>query len=244
MKTISRQQNYAPRGVIISDKGYGESVAFVGRAHGMPLVLSDDLVAKIKAIGDRSGYWYEGAGGDIETTTNFNRRSIYKGSWDDKMMKSISGYPMEYLFAMFSNWKESGTNNVIVDPVMTIFQSIMKRNRMVGYLQGRSYSESTLTAFLKECSEKGIDFLQLAEKPATSANVIDFLSKGEKLMWPSNWESYPNKAGKLAQKANKNRDTFLARQRTGVYFAGSGHLPEITRLSSSLKMIDGRDAAR
>lgn len=241
MKTVSRQQNYAPRGVIFANQ---DSVAYVGREHGRPLVLSDDLIAKIKAIGDRSGYWYEGVGGDIDTTTNFNRRSIYRGSWDDKLMKSISGYPMEYLFTMFANWKENGTDNLLADPVMTIFQSIMKKNKIVGYLQGRSYPESTLMEFLKECSEKGIDLLELSAKPASRTNVQDFLSKGESLMWPSNWESYPNKAGKLAYKANKNRDMFLVRQTSGVYFAGSGHLPEITRLSSSLKMIDGRDAAR
>lgn len=241
---MNNVKNFAPRGVIISDRGYNNQIAFVGREHGRPLVLSDDLKAKIKAIGDRHGYWYEGTGGDIDTSTGFNRKSMYKGSWDDKFMKSISGYPMEYLFAMFANWRESGTDNVVVDPVLSIFQSIMKNNKWIGYLQGRSYPESTLTQFLKECSEKGIDLFEMSAQTATRQNVQNFLSKGESLMWPSNWQSYPNKAGKLAFKANRNRDEFLARQTSGVYFAGSGHLSELTRISGSLRMIDGRYAAQ
>ena len=59
MKTFKQficeqKQNEAPRGVIFDD-----NKAIVGKEHEKPLILSDDLVEKIKKIGDNYGYWYD-----------------------------------------------------------------------------------------------------------------------------------------------------------------------------------------
>jgi len=237
---ISEQKkSEAPRGVIFD----GNKV-FVGKAHMEPLVLSDELVEKIKEIGDKYGYWYEGSGGDVPTTTGFNNKSKYEGSWDHEFKKTINGYPPEYLYTIFANTKVNHQRDNLLNPSISIFDSIMKAQKKVSYLKNRELDDSTLKKFLSMCSEKDVDFLKLSELPATKENVNMFLNKGESLSWPKNWKEYPNKAGKLAKKVEDARNTFILNRKTGVYFAGSGHLIELLRLDDSLKMIGGEKAEK
>jgi len=238
---ISEQKkSEAPRGVIFD----GNKV-FVGKAHMEPLVLSDELVEKIKEIGDKYGYWYEGSGGgDVPTTTGFNNKSKYEGSWDNEFQKTVKGYPPEYLYTIFANTNVNHQRDNLLNPSISIFDSIMKSHKKFGYFKNRELDDSTLKKFLSMCSEKDVDFLKLSELPATKENVNMFLDKGESLSWPKNWKEYPNNAGKVAKKVEDARNTFLLNRKTGVYFAGSGHLIELLRLDDSLKMIGGEKAEK
>ena len=78
----------------------------------------------------------------------------------------------------------------------------------------------------------------MAEKPATKNNVYNFLKTGESLMWPENWELYPNNAGKIAKQANDLRDKFLVSRTEGVYTVGIGHLIEIEKLAIKNKLSE------
>ena len=238
---ISEQKkSEAPRGVIFD----GNKV-FVGKEHMEPLVLSDELVEKIKEIGDKYGYWYEGSGGgDVPTTTGFNNKSKYEGSWDNEFQKTVKGYPPEYLYTIFANTNVNHQRDNLLNPSISIFDSIMKSHKKFGYFKNRELDDSTLKKFLSMCSEKDVDFLKLSELPATKENVNMFLDKGESLSWPKNWKEYPNNAGKVAKKVEDARNTFLLNRKTGVYFAGSGHLIELLRLDDSLKMIGGEKAEK
>ena len=51
-------------------------------------------------------------------------------------------------------------------------------------------------------------------------------------MWPSNWEQYPNRAGKIARAATVDtRDQYLATRKAGVYVVGAGHLKAVQNIS-------------
>jgi hypothetical protein len=232
-----QKQSEAPRGVIFD----GNKV-YVGKEHMKPLILSDELIEKIKTIGSKYGYWYEGNGGDVSSTTGFSDKSKYEGSWDHEFEKTVKGYPPEYLYTLFANTKVNNQRENLLRPSMSIFDSIMKAQKKIAYLKDREFDDATLKKFLSMCSEKDVDFIKLSELPATKENVNMFLNKGESLSWPKNWQEYPNKAGKLAKKVDDARNTFLLNRKSGVYFAGSGHLVELLRLDDSLKMIGGEKA--
>ena len=81
-------------------------------------------------------------------------------------------------------------------------------------------------------SEGKYDFLKMSQQPATQENLTRFLKAGEALMWPSNWEQYPNKAGKIAKAATVDvRDQYLATRKAGVYVTGSGHLKAVQNIT-------------
>ena len=77
--------------------------AFVGVAHNSPPNMPPEILKKVKTIGDKYGYWYEGNGGDVPSTTEFSDKSKYEGSWDHEFVKTIKGYPPEYLYTLFAN---------------------------------------------------------------------------------------------------------------------------------------------
>ena len=234
-----KQKSPALYGVIFR----GDKVAYVGKNHELPLKVSNEIYKKIKDIGDKYGYWYEGDGGDVSTSTGFSDKSKYRGSWDDAFVKTVKGYPPEYLYTIFANTKVNHQRENLLNDSISIFDSIMKAQKKIAYLQDRKFDKATLKKFLIMCSEKNVDFIELSKLPATKNNVNMFLNKGEKLSWPKNWEEYPNKAGKVAKKVDDARNTFLIGRTSGVYFAGSGHLTELLRLDKSLKMIGGEKAS-
>lgn len=212
---------YAPYGVIFQSP----DKAIVGVNHGHKVELSKDLYDKISLMCRANGAWYEGDGGDKSVFP-----TPYKGSWDTKFMKSVKGYPVEFLFVLFSNVKENKTAARITDSSKTIFESILKSD--VNYFNDRKVEDATLTEFLK-----AMDMLEEAKRPATETNVNKFLNEGERRMWPSQ-----GKPHKFAQQAEKWRNRFVLAQPEGVYFAGAGHLPEMLDLYPSLKMIGGEKA--
>ena len=59
-------------------------------------------------------------------------------------------------------------------------------------------------------------------------------------MWPSNWEQYPNRAGKIAKAATVDvRDQYLATRKAGVYVTGSGHLKAVQNITGQQAMTEG-----
>ena len=51
----------------------------------------------------------------------FGNKNSYKGSWDDEFVKSIDGYPMEFMSPLFSNVKE---NKLIQGPFPRIISLV------------------------------------------------------------------------------------------------------------------------
>lgn len=230
-------EDLAPQGIIFK----GDKVAYVGAEHANPIKLSDDLLSKVKAIGGKYGYWYEGSGGDADTNSKtFGPKSSYKGSWDnDSFNKEVEGFPYEFIYTLFANTEVNGQKKSITDPTLSIFDSILINQKKFSYFKDRKFTAKDLTNFLSDASEKTVDFISLSKQKATKENVSGFIDKGEELSWPKNWEEYPNNAGKLAYKANRARDEYLAKQESGVYFTGAGHLKELLKVNKTLKLIGG-----
>ena len=238
-KQFMREQteDLAPQGVIFK----GDKVAYVGAEHANSIKLSDELLSKVKVIGNKYGYWYEGSGGDANTNSKtFGPKSSYRGSWDnDGFNKEVKGFPYEFIYTLFANTEVNGQKKSITDPTLTIFDSILINQKKFSYFKDRKFTAEDLTKFMSSASEKNVDFIELSKQKATKENVNSFIDKGEELSWPKNWEEYPNNAGKLAYKANRARDEYLAKQESGVYFAGAGHLKELLKVNKTLKLIGG-----
>lgn len=240
-----QKESEAPRGVIIDG-----NKAFVGKAHKEPLILSDELLEKIKEIGNKYGYWYEGNGGDILSSSPLpTNKDDYEGSFDRDFEKSIDGEPPEFYYVMFSNIKVNHAIRRLTNPRLSIFDSILRgyneenKHWHMYYLRDVLPRAATLTKFLQSVSDDEHDFLEMSKMPATKENSQKFLETGEKRMWPpKNWKEYPYNAGKIALKANSQRDKYLASQKTGVYVVGSGHLVDIVKLNNSFKLIGGEKA--
>jgi ParB-like nuclease domain len=222
----------APTGVI-----FNGNVAYVGQTHGKPIKLSDDLKKRIQDMAAKHGAWYEGNGADRAHTKDLI--SSWQGSWDDEAAASITGYPPQFLYVLFANVDANNTiKRVGTDLNDTIFNRIIKNQNSGKFFPDRSYDAATLKKFLSMVSQEGYDFNKMAQQPATAENVKKFFKTGEKLMWPSNLEEYPNPAGKVAKKANDHRDNWLVNRKSGVYVMGAGHLLSIAKIGG-FKLIGG-----
>ena len=206
----------------------GNDTAIVGQEHGKRLQLSDSDAERVQAIAQRHGAWYEGNGMDRKLTAGII--DDYAGSWDDDLLSpNIKGYPAPFLYVLFSNIKENDTveGKIGSDPDSTIFDRILDTQPSTNYFPDRKFDAETLQKFLKSVSEGQYDFVQMSQAPATKRNVRQFFELGEQLMWPNNWEEYPNRAGRVAKSVNDLRDKFLALRKRGVYVAGSDHLQAV-----------------
>jgi hypothetical protein len=189
-------------------------VMFVGQEHGKKTALPDN----VKKMVEKYGAYYEGAGGDKSDAIK------YQGSWDDKASKEVKGYPKEFLYTLFTNSNVNNQKKNLTQPDKTIFDSALAAQGKWGYFKDRKFDADTLKQFL---SASGM--LDKSKQPATESNVKKFIDEGEGLMWPKNWEEYPNPAGKLAQKASEYRTNWLKSQKEGVYFVGSDHMKELNK---------------
>ena len=133
---------------------------------------------------------------------------------------------------MFANVDENNrVKRVGVDPKDTIFNRLMDSAQDNSF-QGIGFTALALKKFLSMASEGKYDFVKMSQQPATQENLTRFLKAGEALMWPSNWEQYPNKAGKIAKAATVDvRDQYLATRKAGVYVTGSGHLKAVQNIT-------------
>lgn len=227
----------APYGVIVD----GDRV-IIGSPHGQKIPLSDDLRRMVTNVASKYGAYYEGDGKDV-VPNGLLGKDDYKGSWDDLVAKSVKGYPPEFLSGIFSNVNENGYTKLFSDPKRTIFDSLLNNQEKARYFKDRQFDAATLENFLRGGSENGADFLEMSRMPATPENLQRFFSTGERLTWPDNWQEYPNKLGKYAQKVDETRNAVLQSGPPGVYFAGSGHLSELANANRRLKMIGGERAA-
>lgn len=237
-------KNKAPQGVLF----LSPKKVLVGDNHYDPVELSEELFDTVLSIGRSYGYYGEGIGighnkGVISSEIYRalkNSDAQYKGSWDDRV-KIPKEEKYVYIATVFSNPTENKRVPRLLAKVKngdTIFD-LLSREVNNHTQPGLNLDSTDLKRFLEEASEKGIDFIKLSQKPATEENLQDFIDKGEKLTWPSNWESYPNKAGKLARRETILRDTWLIKSAPpGVYFIGSGHLKDISKMTGE-KIIDG-----
>jgi phage gp37-like protein len=219
----------------------------VGQAHGQPLELSPDTLKKIQAIAAKHGAWYEGNGTDRSYTKGQIDR--YVGSWDDEVAKTASPNDPKWLYVLFANVDENNrVQRVGVDPKDTIFNRLLTTAQDNSF-QGIGYTSQALQNFLQMASEGKYDFLKMSQQPATQQNLTRFLKAGEALMWPSNWEQYPNRAGKIAKAATVDvRDQYLATRKAGVYVTGSGHLKAVQNITGQQgvaeNFADGRNPGR
>ena len=210
--------------VMLGDK------AFVGVDHGSNVNVAEKDRFALEQLAKQYGVWYEGSGGDVESSGFFGPQSAYAGSWDDKFAATVKGHPPEFLYTLFTNVDANKQEQVLTDSDKTIFESIMSAQDAVSPLKGRNFDKNTLQKFLSKASQEGVNFIDMAAAPATPENVEQFLRTGEKLMWPEEgWENYPNPAGKLAQRANELRQEFLLSQPSGVYVVGSDHLQALKK---------------
>lgn len=210
----------------------------VGQAHGQPLELSPDTLKKIQAIAAKHGAWYEGNGTDRSYTKGQIDR--YVGSWDDEVAKTASSNDPKWLYVLFANVDENNrVQRVGVDPKDTIFNRLLATAKDNSF-QGIGYTSQALQKFLQMASEGKYDFVKMSQQPATQQNLTRFLKAGEALMWPSNWEQYPNRAGKIAKAATVDvRDQYLATRKAGVYVTGSGHLKAVQNITGQPSVTEG-----
>lgn len=205
----------------------GQKKAYVGLEHGKKFSARKTDIDIIEDIAEKYGAWLEGSGEDAKSTGI--ETEYIKGSWDNKFQKTIKGYPPEFLYTLFTNTEVNKQAKNLINESMTILASISKAQEKVGYFKDRKFNAETITSFLRAASEDDVDLLDLAGGKATKQNVDRFLNAGEKLMWPSNWSSYPNNAGKLAEKVNNKRQEFLIKQSSGVFFVGSDHIKDLKK---------------
>ena len=210
----------------------------VGQEHGQPLELSPDTLKKVQAIAAKHGAYYEGNGTDRSYTKGQIDR--YAGSWDDEVAKTASPNDPKWLYVLFANVDENNrVQRVGVDPKDTIFNRLLAGAQDNSF-QGIGYTAQALQKFLQMASEGKYDFVKMSQQPATQENLTRFLKAGEDLMWPSNWEQYPNKAGKIAKAATVDvRDQYLATRKAGVYVTGSGHLKAVQNITGKQGVAEG-----
>jgi hypothetical protein len=206
----------------------GQNKAYIGVEHGKKAAMSNEDANKLRTIAQRHGAWTEGAGGDIDAVAAIPKNA-YAGSWDKKLQKNIKGYPPEFLFTLFTNIEENNQAGELTNKGKTIFDAVLSAQTSIAYLKDRKFDAKTLQKFLQSASNKDVDLLAMSQQEPSSEAVNKFLAAGEDLMWPENWEKYPNAAGKLAKKVNAQRQQFLMDQQTGVFVVGSDHLKEIEK---------------
>ena len=209
----------------------GNKKAYVGVEHGKKLSIPSKDAEKV-----------EGSGGDSEVA-GIDRKDI-NGSWDDEFQKTIKGYPPEFLYTVFTNTEVNKQENNLTKPGMTILEAINKAQDKVGYFKDRKFTAQTIQKFLEAASENDTDLLDMAQENATKENVKDFLMAGEDLMRPDKWDKYPNNSGKLAKKVSDQRQEFLLKQPSGVFFVGSDHIKDLKKKSKNLTITNKRQLNR
>jgi hypothetical protein len=237
---LSGKFKFAPQGVIfISD-----NKAFVGMDHGKLPLLSEDLIDRLLPI-VKLGMYYEGPAGGPDQKIIEPLFGKYDDGFDYMAEQTIKNHPPEFLYALFSNNPPESISSYITDTTgrKTIFEMMVKAGNDISSLKkARPPNAETIRKFLTSISTRKIDFLGMAvHNIATEDNVIRFIKLGASQMWPTNWESYPNPAGKVAKKANDFRDNWCAtKSPNGLYTIGSGHLLTIAKMTRK-KIIDGSD---
>jgi len=246
----TKENSYAPWGIIFD----GENKILVGDMHQTPIELSENLEKKVISVANKYGYYGEGIGLEYNkavTDSKFYKDldpKMYKGSWDEKLIKSGGIKDKDkkvFLYALFSNVDENHRLEKFMKQAKegeTIFDLLVRTIPSWSAEMGQfDLNKKDLENFLTDISEDDVDFIKLSKKEVNKENLDDFLTKGEDLQWPENWQEYPHKAGQVARKATTLRDKFLINTGPGVYFVGAGHLKDIIQMKEGegLKLIGG-----
>ena len=238
LREVLKGADKAPYGVIF----FGDNKILVGDNHKNPIEFSQDLFDKIFNIGKQHGYYGEGSG--ISNNPAVKNSEIYKalidaeatdkGSWD-KLIKVPN--KSDFLYAIFANVKANNRLQQLLAATSkgdTVYDVLQKTRNDWAATEGTSSSD--LGKFLQDASGT-YDFIKLSKELATKESINNFLNSGEKDMWPSNWEDYPNPSGKVARRATKFRDEWLIKAGPGVYFVGDGHLKDISKMDGGKEII-------
>lgn len=215
----------------------GQNKAYVGVEHGKKAAMSAEDANRLRSIAQKHGAWTEGSGGDIEAVAAIPKNA-YAGSWDEKLQKKVKGYPPEFLFTLFTNVEANNQASELTNKGKTIFDAVLSAQTSIAYLKDRKFDAETLRKFLRSASSKDVDLFAMSQQEPSAEAVNKFLAAGERLMWPDNWNKYPNAAGQLAKKVNDQRQQFLVDQQAGVFVVGSDHLKEIEKQIKA-KRLDG-----
>jgi ubiquitin len=192
---------------------------------------------RLREIGARFGFWYEGSGGDKDEIADMLDGIRWSGSWD-KLVRSDSS---DFYYALFSNSSE-GTAALIkrvADITKTIFDAIVDAKDGAAHeaIHGKTGARK-FEAFLADC---GGGLLSMAKnQAATAKNLQAFIRKGARMMWPADWRSNPTAASRVALRANKTRLAAIQR-RPGVYFLGADHLQTLRAMDSTLRSLRAKE---
>jgi len=200
--------------------------AFVGVEHGKKPVLAKDVVEKIKNIGDKHGYWYEGAGGDKEAVKPVFGDIKYRGGWDETLSSEKVKDEYVYVYTLFANTEVNNTvQKVISGKGETVFEKALNSRKKWSHEAIRNKSEGQFADLMDRFfSRLGSDYYKDSQAEATDKNIKTFIESVEADMW-DNWPDGNGPAFEMAFEANTDRDSKLLKKfKTGVFFVGMGHI--------------------
>jgi hypothetical protein len=199
--------------------------AYVGVRHGKAISLPERAVERLESLGNRYGFWFEGNGADKPAAEKAISGIRWSGSWDDLVKPDK---PSDFYFSLFSNGGPSRTAMLrkLVSPGNTILQSLVAHGDDISHeaLHGKDH-KAALPQFLHECGDGLFD--EAKGDDAFAIAVNQFITRGERLMWPEKEGSTP--ASRIAARANKVREQTIL-ERNGVFFLGSDHIALMRRL--------------
>ena len=238
---LESKKLFAPQGILF----VSANKAFVGMDHGNLPLISKDLFDRLLPIA-KLGLYYEGISNGPDQKLMTPLLGKYTGGFDYMAEKAISGHPPEFLYALFSNDPPDSLSPLITDTTgkKTIFEMMIKAGNKISSVKNRTPNAETVRKFLTSISTRKIDFLGMAiNTKATEDNAIKFINMGAEEMWPNSpvgrWKTYPNPAGKVAEKANDFRDKWVTTKGpNGLYTIGAGHLFAISKMSRK-SIVDG-----
>jgi len=212
--------------------------AFVGVAHGLPPKMSKKILKKVKAIGDKSGYWYEGGGGDKTAVNQVFGDINYLGSWDKKINPTE---PYVYVYTLFSNPLQNNTiDKVFRSEGKTILDKLISSYPKWAHESIEKKEKSAKNYILKFISNLGEDYLDKLKQKGTKKNIENFIMPiGDDytgLMW-AGWPNGSGPAFEMAKKAVYERDEWLINAPDGVYFTGEGHLSSLKDINKKYKIV-------
>jgi hypothetical protein len=205
----------------------GENKAFVGVSHDSPPKMTEETLKKVKAIGDKYGYWYEGNGADNTAIKQVFGDINFSGSWDEKI---TTAEPYTYVYTLFGNvTKNKRINQVFNGEGKTIYEKILSTYKNWAHEVIKNQDGKALVdTFLKGL---GGTALEDVKQEGTKENIRKFLRSIEQVMW-AGWPKGSGPAFEMAKKAVYERDEWLINTPDGVYFTGEGHLDSLKDINS------------
>ena len=201
----------------------------VGVEHGKAPTLPSGMQQSIRDISKAAGAYYEGNGDDRAPVSEAMGGIEYKGSWDDLMAPPTNR--SDFLYTMFSN-PEPQTARMVSSLAGrgSIRDALVQNPEIIAHPSiSRDMKPEDVDTFLQQAQ-----MADAANRPSTPDNLTQFLRSGAEAMWPDNWQSFPNPAGKIAERASMHRLRGITDRGEGVFFVGSDNIPLLQRLAPQL----------